>query len=78
MTPSNRLRQAIRDSGKSANQIARETGISQPTITTFLNGRDLRMETADKLAAYFGLELREAGRMAKAKGAGKHRKRKAV
>jgi hypothetical protein len=27
-------------------------------ITNFLNGKDIRLETADKLAAYFGLELR--------------------
>jgi plasmid maintenance system antidote protein VapI len=75
MTPSERLRQSIRECKKSANQIARETGISQPTITTFLNGRDLRMETADKLAAYFGLELREAGEKP-TKPRGKQAKRK--
>lgn len=57
MAPSDKLRQAIRDSGKSANALAREIGIPQPTITTFLNGSDIRLKTADKLAAYFGLDL---------------------
>jgi transcriptional regulator with XRE-family HTH domain len=57
MSLSEQLRDKIRASGKSANQLAREIGIPQPTITTFLNGSDVRLETANKLAAYFGLRL---------------------
>ena len=59
MALSHKLRKAIRDSGKSANELAREIGIPQPTISVFLNGGDIRLEkTADKLAAYFGVDLR--------------------
>lgn len=52
------LRQAIRDSGQSANELAETTGVPQPTITRFLAGADMRLSTAQKLAAYLGLELR--------------------
>ena len=63
MPISEELKDAIRNSGKSALQIARETGIPQPTLSRFISSdpkqhRDIRLErTADKLAAYFGLEL---------------------
>jgi hypothetical protein len=57
------LKDAIRNCGKTVLQIARETGIPQPTLSRFISTdpkkhRDIRVErTADKLAAYFGLEL---------------------
>jgi len=51
------LRDKIRDSGKSANQLAVECGVPQPVLTRFLNGKDIRLETANKLATYFGLRL---------------------
>lgn len=53
------LRQAIRDSGLSANQLARATEVPQPTITRFLNGADMKLSTASRLAAYLGLHLIE-------------------
>ena len=53
------LRDAIRNSGKTALVIWMATGVSQPTITEFLRGKDMRLKTAQKLAAYFNLELRE-------------------
>lgn len=52
------LRQAIRDSGQSANELAETTGVPQPTITRFLAGSDMRLSTAQKIAEYLGLELR--------------------
>jgi len=46
------LRQAIEASGKSANQLQVESGVSHTVINRFLKGeRDLRLSTADKLAA---------------------------
>jgi len=48
---------AIENAGISANQIAREYGVPQPTITRFVNGADMKASTIDKLAAYFGLKL---------------------
>jgi plasmid maintenance system antidote protein VapI len=68
------LRDKIRDSGKSVNQLAAECGVPQPVLTRFLNGKDIRLETANKLAAYFSLKLcdnrpsRHANARAKRKG----------
>lgn len=56
------LREAIRDSGKTALELWMATGVSQPTITEFLRGKDMRLKTAEKLASYLGLELRSAKR----------------
>jgi plasmid maintenance system antidote protein VapI len=54
---SSQLRDAIKDSGQSANALARATGVPQPTITRFLNGAQMRTENIDRLAEYFGLKL---------------------
>ncbi|MEX2138584.1 MAG: helix-turn-helix transcriptional regulator [Pirellulales bacterium] len=56
-TLSDQLRQAIERSGLSHNEIARQTKIPQPTITRFVNGLDMRLSNADRLAAHFGLTL---------------------
>jgi transcriptional regulator with XRE-family HTH domain len=53
------IRAAIRASGASALKLAKETGVSQPTITEFLRGKDVRLGTANKLAERFGLVLRQ-------------------
>jgi plasmid maintenance system antidote protein VapI len=57
MAISDDLRDAIRASGKSLTAIAKESGVPQPMLTRFMNGQDLRLATADKLAKYFGLSL---------------------
>jgi transcriptional regulator with XRE-family HTH domain len=52
------LRVRIRQSGKAVLQIARESGVSHPVILRFLSGeRDIRLQTAEKLAAALGLGL---------------------
>jgi len=51
------FRRAIRDSGYSAMELARQTGVPQPTITRFLAGADMRMSTAAKIAAFLGVSL---------------------
>ncbi len=52
------LRRAIRASGKSLYQIAKESDVSQIVISRFLSGqRDIRMATADKLAEALGITL---------------------
>jgi transcriptional regulator with XRE-family HTH domain len=55
------LRQAILDSGKSAAQLSRETGVAQLSIANFLRGDDLRISAAEKLARYLGLSLTKTG-----------------
>jgi plasmid maintenance system antidote protein VapI len=52
------LRQEIRESGKSANTLAKLTGVKQQRISEFLRGKDIRLDTAQKLFDYFRLELK--------------------
>src|SRR5437016_2666005 len=55
------LRDALRSSDKSVDQIARDAGVSQVVVSRFLSGElDIRMATADKLAAALGLKLARA------------------
>jgi DNA transposition AAA+ family ATPase len=59
---SEQLKQAIKDSGLTPYAIAKGCGVAQPMLSRFLadddNHRDIRLErTADKLAAFLGLEL---------------------
>lgn len=57
-TLADQLRAAVADSGLSHYRIAKDTGISQPIITRFVNGdRSVSLDTAGKLAAYFGMSL---------------------
>lgn len=49
------LRDRIRSCGLSARKLEEATGVSQPTITVFLNGGDIRLMTAQKLMDYFGI-----------------------
>ena len=51
------LRQAIRDSGLSANELWRQCGVKQTTISGFLRGRDIRLSSAQAIATHLGFEL---------------------
>jgi transcriptional regulator with XRE-family HTH domain len=68
MSISKQIKCAIKDSGLSLNELAKRCGVSHPILSRFLSAdpdqhRDIRLErTADKLAAYFGLELKPGGR----------------
>jgi transcriptional regulator with XRE-family HTH domain len=58
-TLSEALRQAIRDSGLALAALERETGVQRMSIGRFMRGeRSLRLDKADRLAAFLGLELR--------------------
>jgi hypothetical protein len=53
------LRRAIAESGLSYKSLSRETGVARASIQRFIDGRQsLRLDKADRLAAYFGLEVR--------------------
>lgn len=57
------LRRAILDSGMTYLALERETGVSRASIMRFVTDeRTLRLDMADRLAAFFGLELVERGR----------------
>ena len=59
----NVLRDAIDESGKSQYQLAQETGIDKAALSRFVSGeRGLTLDTAAKLAAALGLELKPARR----------------
>jgi plasmid maintenance system antidote protein VapI len=52
------LRRAILDSEIPLLRIANETGVQRASLSRFVRGKNsLRLDIADKLAAYFGLEL---------------------
>jgi plasmid maintenance system antidote protein VapI len=57
------LRRAIAESGMAYIALARATGVQRASIQRFVcGGQSLRLDVADKLAAFFGLELRPGKR----------------
>jgi len=59
-TMSDVLRKAIRDSGISMRRLSIDSGIARPSLIRFARGdQSLRLDVADKLAAYFNLRLRK-------------------
>ena len=54
-TISDVLRAAIADFEPGQNELARKTGVAQPVISRFVAGLDIRLATADKLAAFLGV-----------------------
>jgi len=51
------LRKRIKNSGKSLNQIGRETGVDKAALSRIMQGGSCKVETADILLKYFGLEV---------------------
>jgi hypothetical protein len=66
MTISVQLKSAIEESGLTHYRIGVDTGIGPDQVSRFLDGQDIRISTADKLAEYFKLELKQT--RAKRKG----------
>jgi plasmid maintenance system antidote protein VapI len=53
------LRKAIAESGMAHIALERATGVQRHSIIRFVRGsQSLRLDMADRLAVYFGLELR--------------------
>ena len=49
---------SIEDSGKSFNELERESGVLRQSLMKFVAGeRSLRLDKADQLAEYFGLNV---------------------
>lgn len=58
MSLTDQLRKAIHDSGLSLYMVAKATHTPYATIHGFANGhRDIKLETAEKLADLFGMKL---------------------
>ena len=57
------LKKAVTDSGLPLLQVSKGSGIAYASLVRFMSGeRSLRLDKADKLAAYFDLEIRPLGR----------------
>lgn len=55
---SEQLRAALKECGQTRYQVSKQTGISQPTLSRFVNGeRGLPLKTIDQLVEYLGLEV---------------------
>jgi transcriptional regulator with XRE-family HTH domain len=55
------LREAIEASGLSLLKLQQETGVNRSSLSRFLRGdRSLRLDVADKLAEFLGLQLTPA------------------
>ena len=56
------LRAALRE-GPPLNQVEKATGLKRQALSKFVRGeQSLRLDLADKLAAYFGIESKFPGR----------------
>jgi transcriptional regulator with XRE-family HTH domain len=53
------IRKQIEKSGKSLNQIGRDTGIDKAALSRIMNGGSCKAETLEKLLAYLGYEIRK-------------------
>ena len=52
------LKETITERGLPLLRIEQETGVKRATVMRFMRGdADIRLATADKLAAYFGLDV---------------------
>ncbi|HTU20887.1 MAG TPA: helix-turn-helix transcriptional regulator [Gemmataceae bacterium] len=55
---SSQLKEAIQESGMSVYRIAKKAGITHAVVARFMSGeRDLRLETASKIASVLDLSL---------------------
>jgi hypothetical protein len=61
MTIIETLRKEIKTCGKSRYRISAETGIDNAALCRIMQGGSCKVETADILLKYFGLELKPKG-----------------
>ena len=52
------IAKSIEESGKSRYQISKETGIDEAALCRIMQGGSCKVETADILFKYFGLEVK--------------------
>jgi lambda repressor-like predicted transcriptional regulator len=55
---SDTIRSAIHKSGRSLPTIAKKTGVAVSALSEFMDGADLHLTSASKIAAYLGPELK--------------------
>ena len=55
---SNRLRRAIKDSGRTGYSLAKESGVSEPAVSRFMNRHgELNMANSELIARELGLSI---------------------
>ena len=59
------IRKRIRESSKSRYRISKDTGIDEAALCRIMQGGSCKVETADKLLEYFGVELKTKKRKVK-------------
>ena len=60
------LKETIRDSGLSLNELSKRTGVDNSQLSRFLRGeRIISLTAAEKLVEYFGLKLAPANKAAR-------------
>jgi len=66
MSLTQQLREAIAGSGVTLYRVAKDTGIPYAVVHRFANGeRSINLETADRLAEFFGMHLTRPKRIAR-------------
>jgi hypothetical protein len=55
-----KIREKIKTSGKSLNQISRDTGIDTAALCRIMHGGSCKVETAEILLQYFGYNISKA------------------
>jgi len=64
MSLTKQLRKAIKTSGVTLYRVSKDSGVPYAVVYRFANEeRQIRIEMADKLAAYFGMKLTEPKRV---------------
>ena len=74
MLLSAQLRAAINNSDLTLYRIAKDSGVSWAVLYRFLNGQDIKLASADKLAAYFDMRLTRPKKIKVKRTAGARRK----
>jgi plasmid maintenance system antidote protein VapI len=65
------LRRMIKESGLTFQALENETGVLRQSLMKFVRGKQsMRLDMADKVAVYFGLEIRQRKPNAKADNTG--------
>jgi len=60
------LQKAVRQSGQSLYAISKATGLNEDSLSRFMRGRtSMRLDLADKLADYLGIECHPGRRKAR-------------
>jgi transcriptional regulator with XRE-family HTH domain len=57
-----RIRERIKNSGESLNEISRNTGVDVAVLSRIMHGGDCKTLTADSLLSYFGLTIAQKNR----------------